>query len=380
MVLKPVGESAFLQSLPLSLNSASNLTSSAIASATLIRTPDLVYVAPLSLARNATTPSWGGSWTLSSASDDSFPKQASLLTSVMGAGLGAGSLSTPLAQANLARPVGPLPLQNLVLAPVPNGTRPSPLPLTSPLVDAMNRALATSVRPATVGGATWTTSANMLQGYGCPPITGTLDNSGQVVADGRGTDRTLDLSQVRAIRNSTENDPTGGTNGWYAENHGSLAMRTAPAAAVPAQVWGEDPADPTLDLVNSVRVSAVQGAIQPLELTLLSPDRADVPPLAGDHVMLGVWNSDQPLTDVSLAIRYDSVAAAALGKNEADLHLWAYNGQWLPIEGPDLSIDTSTHVISGDASQLTYFAVSTPEPGSLLMIGAAMLMLARRRR
>src|SRR5690606_26971678 len=65
-------------------------------------------------------------------------------------------------------------------------------------------------------------------GHGGVEFTGTLTNNGQVIADGYGTSRTLDLSHFSAIANTIENGVGVSNNkdlgGWYAVNKGKLVL------------------------------------------------------------------------------------------------------------------------------------------------------------
>ena len=240
---------------------------------------------------------------------------------------------------------------------------------------------------------TWEANRSVIRGSGSTSVIESLDANGQVIADGSGHNRTLDFSSVHVITNSIDN-PSTGANGWYAQNGGRLDLPTQGPATV--MTWGEDPADSTLDLVNSVRLTFKNIAVpDDLKLSLLSPDRNDVPLLPG-HQFLAVWAVDgglDTLHDVALVIRYDKQKALAMG-GESSLRLWRYDGSWQPIT--DLHIDSVSNLISGDASSASYFAVAAdtptmaavplspnvvvPEPATLLTLGAATLLLALRRR
>src|SRR5262249_32569737 len=98
------------------------------------------------------------------------------------------------------------------------------------------------------------TAEGSIIGYGKFNLTGTFVNNGQVIADGNRNDRALDLSSFSAIATSIENARWGGTNGWFARKRGELILPKIPVhAGTDTYTWGEDPGDPMIDLVNSVR-------------------------------------------------------------------------------------------------------------------------------
>jgi len=216
-------------------------------------------------------------------------------------------------------------------------------------------------------------------------------NNGQVIADGYGTDRTLDLSAFSGIATTIENPRWGGASGWFARRHGELKL---PAIAVQAgtntYTWGEDPGDPMLDLVNSVRFT-IENAEHSgdVSISLLSTLRSDVPTLPTGHHFIGVWSFDGSelggFSGVDLQVRYDDGLAASMGLDENILKLWRYDSddsQWHRIMDDTFSRDTLDHLISGYApGEISYFAVSAPEPGTatLMLVGVAAIALRRRR-
>lgn len=257
----------------------------------------------------------------------------------------------------------------------------------------------------------WSTDGQRLEGWGTVILGGPLDASGQVIADGRGAERTLDLTLVEGILNGQDN-PADGINGWYAMRRGKLTLpQIAVQPAMASLTWGEDPSDPTLDLVNSVRLTfnqplATAGTVQ---LSLLSPDRDDVPQLVSGDSILGLWSINAQgigLDDLGLIVRYDELQARAMGTGEGRLRLWGYDGDWKQL-GDDFWLDRDANLISARASGISLFAVTAgrpilisapgngpsgpsapppatgvvPEPsGLLLLVGLSTLLLRRRRR
>jgi hypothetical protein len=219
-----------------------------------------------------------------------------------------------------------------------------------------------------------TESNGVLSGWGTVPGTGTLDiNGNKVVADGDGVDRTLNLSTL-SITDIATNTPSQ-TAGFYATNHGRLTLSLQPVATGGALVWGEDPSNPTLDLVNSVRLKPLPSpsssdaqSSDPTELSLVSPDRQDLPSLSGINGQpIGIWQVDSStdstgeIACADLTVHYDASLAASLGADNTDVRLWAYGAStWAPAVAS--SADTSDDLITGVASNFDYFAVTVPEP------------------
>ena len=218
---------------------------------------------------------------------------------------------------------------------------------------------------------------------------GALVNNGQVIADGYGTDRALVMLGYSSVTNTIDNADNRGANGWFAQGGGRLFLpKIATAAGTHTYTWGESPADPTIDLVNSVRLT-LRDAANPgkVDVSLLDKNRADVPELPRGHTFIGVWSIDtgttRPAGGVDLTVRYDDGLARELGLNEGSLKLWRYgDGQWLRINDASFSRDVARNLLSGHSGPgLSFFAVSAPEPGAVgmaLLVGGA-LMLRRRR-
>ena len=238
------------------------------------------------------------------------------------------------------------------------------------------------------GVSTISTGSGIIKGYGTAHSAAELNQSGQVIADGYGQERTLDLSAVGAIKNSIDNSRTG-HNGWFAQNKGKLVL---PAVALNngTATWGEDAADSQLDLINSVRLSVSPDVVGSIKLSLLSVDRSDYPALPGNLKAIGLWNVepiDLVLASAEVAVRYDVDLVNDL--RLADLSLWGYDGKWKLAE--DSSLDSNNRLISGRVVGIDYLAVAgsaqpgghitgTPEPAAMLGLVCAGLILSRRRR
>ena len=228
----------------------------------------------------------------------------------------------------------------------------------------------------------YSTATGTVEGWGTVGLTGALDNSGKVIANGYGTNRTLTLSSFTTVSNTFGNTTT---NGWYAVNQGRLSLPAVPVSSGPgvAVNWGESPADTTPDLINSVRLTFNSvSAAGSLTIYLDAPDRTGVPFV---DAPMGIWNiSASPalaFDTATLTFRYDDALATALGLNEADICLYHYlDGAWQDVT---TGINTSTNRIwASGIDAFSYFAIGfvVPEPASAMILAAAGLAMAARRR
>jgi hypothetical protein len=235
------------------------------------------------------------------------------------------------------------------------------------------------------------TGTGVFRGWGRVSMGGFFDHNGQAVADGYGVDRALEFAGFRYVGNSIDNPAARGTAGWFARDHGKLMLppfRVQPGTGT--YTWGEDPNDPTLDLVNSVRLTLhdVQKAGL-LRVSLLSKDHVDVPALPKGHTFIGVWRYEPGTLAsgaVDLTVRYDDQLAHELHLNANILKLWRYDGgQWIRMDH-DATFwrDADQHVlgVTMPSGGFEFFAVSAPEPGALgvVLFGAAAALLRRPRR
>ncbi|HEV8291202.1 MAG TPA: hypothetical protein VGP94_04745, partial [Tepidisphaeraceae bacterium] len=244
-------------------------------------------------------------------------------------------------------------------------------------------------RSAFDGVSTISIGSGIIKGYGTAHAASELNQNGQVIADGSNQERTLDLWAVGVIKNSIDNSRAG-HNGWFAQHKGKLVL---PAVAFNdgEATWGEDPADPRLDLINSVRLKVNPDVIGSIKLSLLSADRTDYPALPANLKPVGLWQVepiDVVLSGVDVMVRYDVDLANDLRLNSG-LNVWGYDGEWKLADAG--SVDSYNRLIRGHLGDVDYFAVAgsvqtpgyingTPEPAAMLGLVCAGLILARRRR
>ena len=147
-------------------------------------------------------------------------------------------------------------------------------------------------------------------------------NEGQVIADGFGEEKLLDMNTVVSIRNNTTTTASDTTNGWYAVNKGAVLFpRTYFESASASTMLGEWTLEGAPRFVNSVGVSlsGVAGSGgRFLRGGFFASDRSDIhaDSLPSGQTIVGVWklgitSSLQGTTDVqsytsaSLDFRYD---------------------------------------------------------------------------
>jgi len=210
--------------------------------------------------------------------------------------------------------------------------------------------------------------AGLLQGW-CTNwnVTGRLLNNGRIVADGSGTARDLALTSHNAVTNSTDN-PTTGSNGWYAVDKGRLMLPPRTVGAAGGTVcWGESDTDPTNDLVNSVKVDFVDaGGGGTLTGMLYAVDRADIPAGLTDAISVHYLTYSGFPVEFDMAIRYDHVLA---GASEADLILlYSDGGAWTDIGA---SVDQTHKLITASGlTSFSWFAVQVETGGGPAPVGS----------
>jgi hypothetical protein len=139
-----------------------------------------------------------------------------------------------------------------------------------------------------------------------------------------------------------------------------------------------------LDLINSVRVR-LSGVTTPgeIRIALLALDRVDLPALPDGHNFIGAWSFDAGDTEfghAAITVRYDDLAAASLGLNEDLLKLWRFDdGAWQRMDNDEwFGRDVAQNLVWGRTDEMSYFAVSAPEPTCIGAIGLGAWGLLRR--
>jgi hypothetical protein len=182
-----------------------------------------------------------------------------------------------------------------------------------------------------------------LQGWGTLSGTAYGIMNGKVIADGYGTDQTLNLTG-RVLTNSLPNTTD---KGWYARNHGKLLL--APVAVTAATTYnvGQNPNDAAINLVNSAQL-VFTGLAGGGSLTgaVLAVDR---PEASVAESKVGAWEfglTSATFASCTLTIRYD---ATVLPGRDAEFSLLHWTGSaWV---GVPATIDSANHLVT--ASNLT---------------------------
>ncbi|MDO9543500.1 MAG: hypothetical protein Q7J98_14435 [Kiritimatiellia bacterium] len=192
------------------------------------------------------------------------------------------------------------------------------------------------------------TGKGTFRGWGSVQLTHYLIMSGRTIADGYGTDRTLDFSTMRGISQPYDNTTT---NGWYAQNHGKLRLPGINVSGSATYYWGENG---DLDLVNAVRL--VINGTGTLVGELRATDCVDVPVAMR---AIGVWNfSGVTGSTGTLTFRYDHIQAPARGIAESDLKVFRHDGAgWVNVTAG--AVDTVNKYITTSAAvnPVGWFAV-----------------------
>lgn len=204
-------------------------------------------------------------------------------------------------------------------------------------------------------------------------------NTGQVVADGYGTDRTLAVSGTLA--QTYENT---GDSGWRAVNRGKLTLPsfTVRSGLGSGYSWGEIGTDTVPDLVNSARFTfaGLGAATGTLTGALLAGDRTDIASLAGVHHIANAWEFDltgTTFTSYDLTLRYDPLTVGT--EWEPYLRLFHHTGgSWTDVTA---TFDPVNRLIaaSGLTGFSTFAVAAVPEPALLPLLLLAAVVSRRPR-
>lgn len=202
------------------------------------------------------------------------------------------------------------------------------------------------------GGDTYVYQSGNINGYGLLDFAGFFLNNGQIIANGFGSEQTLNLTNYSSIQNTVDNSHS---KGWFATQKGKLDLPDLSVSSGSSNLWwGEDSSndgDGVIDLVNSLQInfSNVQST-GPLSISLLATDHSSVPAMSsqsfGHYTPLTVWSiTDNGSFDLgsghySITTRYPEHQLPS----QNSVHLFQHNGsQWQNITA---SVDRNSKTIT----------------------------------
>ena len=178
-----------------------------------------------------------------------------------------------------------------------------------------------------------------------------------VIANGFGTEHTLTVNYAGIDVTTPSPDRT---NGWYAQNHGKLALKAIPVSSSGIKYWG---GLATKDLVNTARFNlmGVSGSGS-LTGSLYALNHTDVPAYSNGVKIASIWRAETngfTITNANVTFRYDALRVTnTLGMTETDLRVYQHNGTtWVKV--PTVVIDPANKTITAtNVGYLSWFAVA----------------------
>ena len=245
------------------------------------------------------------------------------------------------------------------------------------------------------------TTTGYIKGWGgvrCAKSTLRVKFFGQVVADGEGESRDLNLASIRTVGASAEAQLNScGTNGWYAANKGRLIY---PRAQNCKTTSDGNPSHPTVgDYPNRAEPTVMNSFRYTLETNpavtyynfaeLYAPDREDIPaglPIGARDVVAGVWrfglssatNTDGDPTPaafggMSITFRYDWRDMPEDCRVAVYRHDGSAGGSWQRVAKGEISssentITTAKFDSTSEKWNAGWFAVVAETPKGLSII------------
>ena len=219
----------------------------------------------------------------------------------------------------------------------------------------------------------------VFQGRGTVGITGAFTNFGRIIADGEGTDNTLDLTATGTMttaENSTD-------KGWFAVNQGKLTLRGVNMTSITN--WGEQSGDAQIDMVNSAQLtfSDLSGT-GALNGSLLAVDRTDIPAAPENASFISVHdfsqNGSATFSSYDIEIRFDETLLSTDPEDIPGLYFDDGSG-WVKL---DAEFDFVNSLVTAQGlTSFGMFAVGTsfvPEPSTFVLLGLALTPIRRMRR
>ncbi len=252
----------------------------------------------------------------------------------------------------------------------------------------------------TPGTLTSTTTTSSIQGYGTLSVGGTgakiFTNGGKVIASGANlvsgvgsaSDQTLALNGSTFTVAATANRAAG--SGWYAVNHGQLAMNMSGTTSGTTLNWGAPTGSFSgSSLINSAQLTLnASTAPSAVTISLFATDRTDMASVLArtglpGGTIIGLWNiaNGSANTWTGLTLRYDDVLAAS--QTPSLYYTPTASGSWSLI---NTTVDLGNFLVSDSVASLNngYYALSVvPEPVTVSLFfagGMGLLIFSRIRR
>jgi len=216
-----------------------------------------------------------------------------------------------------------------------------------------------------------------LQGWGTVDLSGAFSMAGRTIADGFGADQTLAITNYRSFGQSYANGAAE-TNGWYAQNHGKLLLKSIPVTAsvtVTNVYWGGVPS--LSNLVNAIKLSFTNttgaGSISG---SLYATNHTAIPKYTpGSSKVLAIWEfnaTNFTFASATLTFRYDATNAVNQGIQEANLKVYQHNGdRWLPATTFSVNPGSKT-IVASNLTALGFFGVAETiqslSPGTIMTV------------
>ena len=163
---------------------------------------------------------------------------------------------------------------------------------------------------------------------------------------------------------------TGTSTGPLASPPSATNVYSPPAGSVPdysgSPVWPQ-----------AVTITSLPGTLSILapQWEYLDPAHPGVPSAPAGQNFIGAWAISPGQTDLTVGL--NDATLAAFGQDPAGVKVWAYNGQWVQLDGTTIDGQVAT------PAGTEFLAIGTPEPGTIAvvgLIGSALLLRRRRRR
>ena len=219
-------------------------------------------------------------------------------------------------------------------------------------------------------------------------ITLRMLNNGQVIADGVGVERDLNMNLIAVVNTEFANGPDG-INGWYAVNKGRLiyprSMTVAFPANTPTTACSGDLHNKTVPgLVNSLSVTMTYASAntRAIRTHLYAPDRTDTPQGFPDSLIpVGIWRvgsfdtnklTPSPVSFIACTptFRYDQTKltpkTSRLRLYRHDGNAWIKIGDCIPDDTRLISAAASLTPLTGEDFNIGWFAVMAVEQNGTL--------------